>query len=382
MMTTNYLSKLHKSCKENSLFGRYITSQMIAPILEKHSSNFKISVIGYSVEQRPIHSVKIGNGEIKILIWSQMHGNESTTTKSLFDMFNAFALDIPEFDAILKTCTLFIIPILNPDGAEYYTRLNVNEIDLNRDAQDLTQPESIVLRDSFNNFKPHYCFNLHGQRTIFGSGNSGKPATLSFLAPAEDDERTVTETRKKAMSIISDIVSNINDDIPNAVGRYDDGFNINCVGDTFQSLNVPTVLFEAGHCKDDYDREDVRLYIFKSLLFGLFAVSNGAKKTYESYFNINENKKNFYDVIIRDAKLNAESAEVKDVAIQFKEVLSGNSIDFVPIIEAIDNLTDYYGHKEINANGGLVLNQSNDPLIVTHEIVFVMLNNCKILIKS
>ena len=47
---------------------------------------------------------------------------------------------------ILKACTLYIIPILNPDGAKAYTRLNANEVDLNRDAQDLSQPESKVLR--------------------------------------------------------------------------------------------------------------------------------------------------------------------------------------------------------------------------------------------
>ena len=43
--------------------------------------------------------------------------------------------------------------------------------------------------------------------------------------------------------------------IPNQVGIYDDSFNINCVGDSFQSKGVPTILFEAGHYKNDYSRE-------------------------------------------------------------------------------------------------------------------------------
>jgi hypothetical protein len=47
-----------------------------------------------------------------------------------------------------------------------YTRLNANEVDLNRDSQNLTQPESKVLREIFDLFQPHYCFNLHDQRTI------------------------------------------------------------------------------------------------------------------------------------------------------------------------------------------------------------------------
>jgi hypothetical protein len=59
-----------------------------------------------------------------------------------------------------------------------YTRLNANEVDLNRDSQNLTQPESKVLREIFDLFQPHYCFNLHDQRTIFGV-STGKPA-VSF----------------------------------------------------------------------------------------------------------------------------------------------------------------------------------------------------------
>jgi hypothetical protein len=39
--------------------------------------------------------------------------------------------------------------------------------------------------------------------------------------------------------------------IPGQVSRFDDGFNINCIGDKFQS-HVPTILFEAGHFQDDY----------------------------------------------------------------------------------------------------------------------------------
>ena len=59
--------------------------------------------------------------------------------------------------------------MLNPDGATLYTRANANAVDLNRDSQDLTQPARRVLRATFERFKPDYCFNLHDQRTIFGT---------------------------------------------------------------------------------------------------------------------------------------------------------------------------------------------------------------------
>ena len=58
-------------------------------------------------------------------------------------------------------------------------------------------------------------------------------------------------------------------EIPNGIGRYDDGFNLNCVGDTFQNFGVPTLLYEAGHYANDYEREEVRRLMFIALLKGL-----------------------------------------------------------------------------------------------------------------
>lgn len=380
-MTSEQLTDLYNSLKEKSLFGRYITSKIIEGLLDNFSSVFQVSTIGYSVEHRPIFSLKVGQGDTKILLWSQMHGNESTTTKALFDVLNGFSKG--KFSDILENCTLQIIPILNPDGAARYTRVNANEVDLNRDAQNLTQPESKVLRACFDSFMPHYCFNLHGQRTIFGAGRTGNSATLSFLSPAEDTECTLTVTRKKAMSVIALINEQIQKDLPNAIGRYDDGFNINCVGDTFQSLGVPTILYEAGHYQNDYDREETRLFIFKSLIYGLRSIADGMKiDDFESYFDIPQNEKNFHDIIIRNSKVVANSQNTVDIAIQFKEVLKNGIIKFIPFVDKIENLDSYFAHNDIDAQGALVLDQDNNAIEVSNEIVFVMLNNRKILIKS
>ena len=381
LMTSEQLTDLYNSLKEKSLFGRYITNKIIEGLLDNFSSVFQFSTIGYSVEHRPIFSLKVGQGDTKILLWSQMHGNESTTTKALFDVLNGFSKG--KFSDILENCTLQIIPILNPDGAARYTRVNANEVDLNRDAQNLTQPESKVLRACFDSFMPHYCFNLHGQRTIFGAGETGNSATLSFLSPAEDTECTLTVTRKKAMSVIALINEQIQKDLPNAIGRYDDGFNINCVGDTFQSLGVPTILYEAGHYQNDYDREETRLFIFKSLIYGLRSIADGMKiDDFESYFDIPQNEKNFHDIIIRNSKVVANSQNTVDIAIQFKEVLKNGIIKFIPFVDKIENLDSYFAHNDIDAQGALVLDQDNNAIEVSNEIVFVMLNNRKILIKS
>ncbi len=55
---------------------------------------------------------------------------------------------------ILRECTIHIIPMLNPDGAEVFTRVNSDKIDLNRDAVAKIAIESKILRNFLDNFQP------------------------------------------------------------------------------------------------------------------------------------------------------------------------------------------------------------------------------------
>jgi len=382
-MVLNSASKsLYKRHKEDSLSGRYVNSDSLNFWLDKISSRIPIEKLGLSVQSREIVSLTIGRGQTKILAWSQMHGNESTTTKAICDLINVLLNDYQFSKSILDRITLQVIPILNPDGAFAYTRVNANGVDLNRDAQSLSEPESQILRDVFDNFKPDYCFNLHGQRTIFGAGDTGYSATVSFLSPAEDLERKVTKTRLKAMQVIVRMNETLQKEIPDQVGIYDDAFNINCVGDTFQTLKVPTILFEAGHIESDYHREKTRYYIFQSLLSGIDFISELSKadqsiqkqNVEEAYFGIPLNKKNFYDIIIRNTSDG-------DYGIQFTEVLKQGQIEFVPRVKEKGDLNGFYGHREINAEENDVLNRDGERLIAGAENDFVIINNEKFALK-
>ncbi|MDV7398374.1 DUF2817 domain-containing protein, partial [Arthrospira platensis SPKY1] len=95
-----------------------------------------------------------------------------------------------------------VIPILNPDGAIAYTRENANQVDLNRDFIHFSQPESRLLQKVYEEFQPDWCGNLHDQRTIFGVGDTDKPATISFLAPSYNDVKEYNATRLKAVKAI------------------------------------------------------------------------------------------------------------------------------------------------------------------------------------
>ena len=143
---TELATKIAKEYKYISIKGRYITINDIEKFLLKLTNSSRVSFkkIGESEENRNIYQIKTGKGKKKILIWTQMHGNESTGTKSVIDLINF--LNTSEsiiVDQILSCCTIKIIPILNPDGAEYFTRFNANKIDLNRDAVEKKAKESV-----------------------------------------------------------------------------------------------------------------------------------------------------------------------------------------------------------------------------------------------
>ncbi len=355
----------YSSIKEQNVEGRYIVLEDIIQFFENTSTICLVETIGFSVLERPIKLVTLGSGPKKILMWSQMHGNESTTTKAVIDLINLLGTDSRLGNSIKENCTIKIIPMLNPDGAAAYTRVNANHIDLNRDAQDRTQPESNLLRKVYDDFKPDYCLNLHDQRTIFSAGKAPKPATVSFLAPAHDEGRSISESRVVSMKIIAAMNKVLQKLIPNQVGRYDDAFNGNCVGDAFQMLNSPTILIEAGHFPNDYQRERTREYIYTSLVEALNVIANDLIVKYDKadYFAIPENNKLFFDILILNAHiLNDQYEKGMAIGILFREVLDEGAVSFEPLIEKVDDLDDHYGHKTFNC-----LNTPDLELLRNHK---------------
>ncbi|WP_343694171.1 M14 metallopeptidase family protein [Flavobacterium sp.] len=382
------LEELFNQHKEQSIEGRYLTLDHIKPLLDKLNTDNQVKIISESVLGEPIYSYQIGTGKTRIYLWSQMHGNESTTTKALFDFINVLNSQSDFAKEMLDAFTFYMIPILNPDGARLYTRENANKIDLNRDSQNLTQPESNVLRAVFEDFKPDFCFNLHDQRTIFGAGDTGKPATVSFLAPSYNEERDVNENRQKAINLIAGINDVLQNYIPGQVGRFDDSFNINCIGDTFQFLGVPTILFEAGHYPNDYDRETTRKYIFFSLIssFQLINENDLVINRISDYLNISQNKVVFYDFMWKNIKINYDGIEIiTNFVAQYKEELIENKIHFNAYIVEAGELENYFGHYEYDGNGAVYSDDYSNIPKMNQKADFYLNKNIKFvngLIKS
>lgn len=348
------LENYHKLKYQFNIDKLQLTISDIIPVFEK-LNNKNVYIAGKSELNKDIYRIRIGSGPIKVLIWTQMHGNESTGTKAVIDLINFLNnLIFSEYATFLTSkLEIHILPMLNPDGAELYTRENAFGIDLNRDATELKAKESKILNAVLNKVKPHFCFNLHDQRTIFNVEGTKNPATISFLAPSVDLERTLVASRKVTMSVIVAMNSVLQQIIPNHVGRYTDEFYPTATGDNFQKAGFPTILIEAGHYTNDYNRVEVRKFNFIALLQGLFFISTTADfNNYLPYFQIPNNDKKFFDVLIKNALY---QSKVQDVGILYKYKVEKNQFIKYSEVEKIGDLSNFYGHSEENLNGNALL---------------------------
>ena len=110
-------------CK--AIQNRTFSYQDVQNIIESLADKNTFKTLGKSFEGQEIKLCTIGNGPIKVLMWSQMHGNEPTATAALFDLINFLTDENNALSLeILKACTLNIIPVLNPDGLEKFIRRN------------------------------------------------------------------------------------------------------------------------------------------------------------------------------------------------------------------------------------------------------------------
>ena len=362
------------------LTGKYIHLNTITPVMNSFADQFEVKVIGQSVLQKEIYQVKIGSGKTKILIWSQMHGNEPTTTKGLFDFFNFLASDTELAHQIKSNYTLLCIPMLNPDGAFAYTRENANGIDLNRDAVAETQPEMQLLKRTYEQFKPDYCYNLHDQRTIFGTEGFNSPATISFLAPAFDAACQYNSTRMKAVEIIVAMVEVLESYLPHQIGRFDDAYNVNCTGDYFTTQQTPTILFEAGHYPNDYNRDESRKFVFIALVASFLrqnenvVVDNDLTK----YLRIPQNNKCFFDIIYRNIKIIDNNVEkIINFAAQYREEVIAGKVKFRAVISKISDLDHYFGHVEYDCDSLLFSSNGKPYPILGEEATFDLNNSIK-----
>ena len=301
--------------------------------------------LGTSGEGRPISLYTIGNGPIKVMLWSQMHGDEPTATMALLDIFNFFRQNPDHFitKTLTEKVTLLVIPMLNPDGAQRFTRRTAQQIDMNRDALALATPEARILKEMRDTFQPEYGFNLHDQDPRMSVGTTKKIVAMALLAPATDESRCDNKVRFRAKKVASLLAQVVNQHIPGYLAKWDDSFEPRAFGDSIQKWGTSTVLIESGGWKGDPNKFFIRKLNCVGLLTTLSAVAIAQHEEADVavYEQIPFNMKLGCDYLIRNAqwKVPGTPAIRIDVAINMDKRMNphtGRVEDVATIIEMGD----------------------------------------------
>ncbi len=271
----------------------------------------KVEQVGASNANREIYQAQFGTGRVKVLMWSQMHGDEPTATSALIDMFAFFAShrDLAWVRKISEELTIRIVPMLNPDGAEAYQRRNLQGIDINRDAMDLATPEARLLKRLRDEWSPAIGFNLHNQQSLTTVGKTGKQATISLLVVFGDAAKTTNEGFERNKRIAAAMVTALQQFIPGHIGRYGDEYTPTAFGDRFSGWGTPVILVETGALYGKNEMFLVKLN-FVGFVTALTSLATGSERTVDPgpYLTLTENGSGgLYNYIFRRANLAGSS---------------------------------------------------------------------------
>ena len=267
---------------------------------------FTMEDVGTSLEGRRLSLIRTGTGPRRVMLWSQMHGDEPTATQALLDIMNGMIAwkAEPWLTAMLNEVSIFMLPLLNPDGAERRDRLNAAGININRDALALASPEAQVLRSMFDTYRPDFGFNLHDQE-LSSVGDAPVATALALLAPPPTADRRTTSTRLRAIRLAAHIARMVGPYAGGNITRYDDAFEPRAFGDWFQAAGMSTVLIESGHRVGDPEKAFSRKLNVIGILGALRSIANHsyADTELDHYHVLPLNGKRVFDVLLRGVEL-------------------------------------------------------------------------------
>lgn len=180
-------------------------------LAEATPDRVRMEGVGSSLEGNTIWAWKIGNGSERMLINGTQHAREwisSAVTTCIADrLVNEYATN-PKIKQFVDTTTLWVVPVVNPDGYQYswaghrFWRKNRRDghgVDLNRNwgvawggsgsssnkrsevyrgAREFSEPESTALRDLAARERPslHIDFHAYGQLILYPWNYTSAPA--------------------------------------------------------------------------------------------------------------------------------------------------------------------------------------------------------------
>jgi hypothetical protein len=311
--------------------------------------------IGQSVQGRQITALTVGTGPTRVLLWSQMHGDESTASMSLADIVawlgDPAAASDPLRRRIEAALTVVMVPMLNPDGAELFQRENAVGIDVNRDGRRLVTPEARALKQLRDSLNPEFGFNLHDQNARTLGSTTLTQVGIALLAPAADQARSYGEVRSRARLVAATIADRMQRDIPSRVARYNDAFEPRAFGDLMQQWGTSTVLIESGALPGDPEKQRLRALNVVAILTALDAIATGAYRDADPavYESLPVNGRTAVDVLVRNASLVLPGREpmLVDLALGYEEPVA----KLRPRVREVGDLTGAVALDTLDARG-------------------------------
>lgn len=319
-------------------------------------SALELTEVGKSYGGRAIYSVKIGTGPTRVFAWSQMHGDEPTHTASLLDLMDLLQSqpDSPTARMILEGCSLTLVPMLNPDGAERYTRRNAQDIDVNRDALHLATPEGRLLRHLVETVKPQFAFNLHNQQART-SVDGKHVAAVSLLVPPIDVPDTQTEWTREARRVAVAFRQAIEARCQGMISRYDADFMPRCFGEWVQQQKIATITLEAGGWPT-IDATPLTQVHSIGFISSILAIADGSYSKLDpaNYDALPRSSDQYlFDVIVRDVEVVPSEGEpfLADLGINYTRVVERLPQKGGGHIDDLGDLCVTTGKQEIDGKG-------------------------------
>jgi hypothetical protein len=345
---------------ENLLEMRH--SMVVERMNEIHQMNpaIELSEAGQSVEGRSIQMFSFGRGKIKLLLWSQMHGDEPIATAALLAIFNFFAqnFDSPLVQQLYRQLQIHALVMLNPDGAERLQRRNSQGIDVNRDARKLQTAEGQILKRMKDEIRPDFGFNLHEMRGRETVGESGKILTIALMAPpfnAANDNSPARNRAKKLTVIINNALEPL---IKGHIARYKADYMPRAFGDIFQNCGISTILLESGLPSNEDPQQLLRLD-FVSFLAAFCAISDRSvdEVDEQAYEQIPLEGMELFDLLIKNVWI-VNGRRIPpfraDIGINIELRWENDRIITKSIIEDVGDLSITSGRKVLEGKGLLV----------------------------
>ena len=318
-----------------------------------HAPALRYETIGRSILGRDIRAVTFGTGATRVLLWSQMHGDEATATMALADLFRFFAegTSHPLHQRLARELTVVFVPMLNPDGAELFQRQNAVGIDVNRDARHLVTPEARALKSLRDRLDPHFGFNLHDQNARTRAGRNGPASGIALLPPAYDEAKSYNGVRARARLVAATLAHVFANEIPGRVAKYDDEYNPRAFGDLMQQWGTSTVLIESGALPGDPQKQRLRTLNAAAILVALDAIATRGyeRAKPEWYERLPFNAGGAYDLLVRGGRLVLDDRPpmLVDLAINYDDAVARTG----GRIRDVGDLADAIAIDTLDVNG-------------------------------